>query len=364
MTNTFTRHWRLIALVLGVIIFIWVLYILRTVILPFAVGLVLAYLLMPFVSWLERSLPPKKKWRGFKRALSVWVTFLVLVILIGGFAYFIVTTVIDAWEILLESAPDILSRGIYQIQEWFQGLREQLPPQIRQEVDKSLIDAGATIGTSIRQYLIGGIAEVPRTFGTILGFAALPFFLFYIMKDSEKLKNGIYSVFSTSARDHARNVLTIIENVLGRYIRAQIMLGVIVAYFSFIGLLVLRVPFAPVLAILAGVTELIPTLGPWIGGGVATVVTLAVAPEKTIWVIVLFVVVQLVENNALVPRIQSAYLRIHPAVLIFLLVMGAYVAGFWGLLLIAPFTATIIELIKYGRRAYQSAEAGPPIGEE
>ncbi len=125
----------------------------------------------------------------------------------------------------------------------------------------------------------------------------------------------------------------------------------------FVGLLLLGVPFAPVLAVLAGVTELIPTLGPWIGGGVAVIVTLAVAPEKTLWVAILYLSIQLVENNLLVPRIQSAYLHIHPAIMIVLLVLGAYIAGFWGLLLVAPLTATAVEICKYVNRRYQEEKA-------
>ncbi len=362
MTNVVVKHWRLVSLALGIIIFFWILYLLRTVILPFAVGLVLAYLLMPFVSWLERSLPRKGQWPGAKRVFAITVAFIIMVALIGGFSYFLVTAVIDASVQLLESAPNILSRSIYQVQEWLEGLRQQLPPEIRQEVDRALLDAGAALGHSLRQALMGGISAAPRTLGTIIGFAALPFFLFYIMKDSEKLRGSISSVFTPAISAHAQNVVVIVENVLGRYIRAQVMLGLIVAYFSFVGLVILRVPFAPVLAILAGVTELIPTLGPWIGGGIAAIVTLAVAPEKTLWVIVVFLVVQLLENNFLVPRIQSAYLRIHPAVMIFLLVLGAYVAGFWGLLLVGPLTATLVEIGKYVRRHYQ-VEEGQPVGE-
>ena len=112
-----------------------------------------------------------------------------------------------------------------------------------------------------------------------LGLAAIPLFLFYILKDSEKLQRNFYAAFTPGVVSHIRNITEIIERVLGRYIRAQLMLGLIVAYFSFVGLLILRIPFAPVLAILAGIGELIPTLGPWISGAVVAIVTLAVAPE-------------------------------------------------------------------------------------
>lgn len=359
MTNIFVRHWRLVSLVLGIIIVLWVLYVLRTVVLPFAVGLVLAYLLMPVVSWLERRLPPKGKWPDFKRVFSVVVAFILLICIIGGFAYFIVTAVIDASVILLENAPYFLGKSLLQVQEWFEGIIEGLPVEIQQEVRKEFIEGGVSLGRYIRDAMLGGVSSMQRTFTAILGFAILPFFLFYIMKDAEKLKKGFASAITPRYAEHARNIVTIVERVLGRYIRAQIMLGVIVAYFSFIGLLILKVPFAPALAILAGITELIPTLGPWIGGAIAFIVTLAMAPEKAIWVAVLFVVVQLVENNLLVPKIQSAYLRIHPAIMILLLVFAAYFAGFWGLLVIGPLVATLVEIFKYVRYHYRAQRVSP-----
>ena len=347
---------------LSIVVVFLALYLLRAVVLPFAVGLALAYLLVPVVSWLEGVLPRPGKWLGFKRGFSVLVVFVVLIGLVAVFSYFIVTAVIDASLILLQNAPYYISKSLYQIQGWLEGIRQQFPPEIRQEVDKTLLEAGVAVGKSIRDAFFGGIATVPRTFSTILGFAALPFFLFYVLKDSNRLSDAIGSALPSGIAKHARNLITIVEMVLGRYIRAQLMLGLIVAYFSFIGLLILKIEFAPVLAILAGVTELIPTLGPWIGGGVAVIVTLAVSPEKAIWVVLLYLVIQLLENYFLVPRIQSAYMRIHPAVMIVLLVFGAYVAGFWGLLLAAPLAATVMEITKYVYYQYKLEIAGEQIG--
>lgn len=358
MTNIFIKHWRLVSLVLGIIIFLCILYWLRNVVLPFATGLVLAYLLTPVVTWLEERLPPRKKWFSFKRVFSVLIAFLLLICIIGGFAYFVVTAVIDAMDVLLENAPDLLTRSLYQVRLWFEGIIESLPVEIQQEVNEALGDIGRSIGGYVRDALIGAVSSIRTTFGMIMGFAVLPFFLFYILKDSKKLKDGFASALTPGTAVHARNVLTIIERVLGRYIRAQIMLGLIVAYFTFIGLFVMKVPFALALALLAGVMEVVPTLGPWIGGAVAVVVTLAMAPNKALWVAVLFVCVQLVENNLLVPKVQSAYLRIHPAVMIFLLVLAAYIVGFWGLLLVGPLVATFVEIFKYIRDYYRAQE--PP----
>jgi predicted PurR-regulated permease PerM len=109
----------------------------------------------------------------------------------------------------------------------------------------------------------------------------------------------------------------------------------------------LGIELAPALAVFAGITELIPTIGPWIGGAVGVMVTLAVAPDKVLWVITLYFGVQALENYLLLPRIQGGYLKINPAILIFLLVIGATIAGLWGILLAAPLTATIVAIAKY-----------------
>ena len=226
---------------------------------------------------------------------------------------------------------------------------------MRYQVDQFILDAGVALGNFIRDAFIKGISFIPGTFSLVLGFASLPIFLFYVLKDSEKLSKGFYSALTPWVAEHTKNIISIIDRVMGQYIRAQLMLGLVVAYFCYIGLLILRIEFAAALAALAGATELIPTLGPWIGGAAAVIVTLAIVPEKAIWVALLFLIVQLLENNLLVPRIQGGYLHIHPAILVVLLVLGAYIAGFWGILLAAPLTATIVEIYKYVR---SSAETG------
>jgi predicted PurR-regulated permease PerM len=356
MANILSKHWRLISILSGTIILCWVLYLLRLAIFPFAIGLVLAYLLMPIVSWLEKKMPRQGSHPGLKRVLSILLVFFVLLSLIAVFSYFIVSAVIDASVVLAESAPYFIGKSLYQITEWLEGLRQQFPPEIRQEVDRALLEAGVAVGNAIRDAFITGFSSAPRTVGLFLGIGALPLFLFYLLKDSEKLRRNFYSTFTPAITEHVRNIAFIIERILGRYIRAQLMLGLIVAYFSFIGLLILEIPFALVLALLAGVGELIPTLGPWLSGAVVVIVTLAIAPDKVIWVIILFLIIQLLENTLLVPRIQGGYLRLHPALMILLLVLGAYIAGLWGLLLAGPLTATGVEIYKYLRQLYREEE--------
>jgi predicted PurR-regulated permease PerM len=281
---------------------------------------------------------------------------LVLVVILS---FYLFTAVVNAFLVLINNAPQYISRGLYELQQWAEALRQQFPPEIQYQVDKWFLDAGVAAGNAIQGIVLRSISFIPSTFSLFLGLAALPIFLFYVLKDSEKLKKGFYSLFSPWIAEHIKNIIIVIESVLGRYIRAQLLLGLIVGYLCFVGLLILEIEFALVLAIFAGFTELIPILGPWIGGATAVIVTLAIVPEKAFWVALLFLLVQILENGLLVPRIQGGYLRIHPAVAIILLVLGAYIAGFWGIVLAVPLTATIVGIYKYFQRNLEATESKP-----
>lgn len=355
MKNVLVKHWRLVTVLLGIIVLLWVLYLLRTVLLPFALGMALAYVFSPAVTGLERWLPPRRK----PRARRFYATLIVLIIVfgvVGNIVYFITRLIIDSSITYLQHSPFYFMQGLQNIQLWLGDLFKDFPAEVQQEIQGYLAEASTLLGTSLRQLIMRSFSAVTGSVNTVLGFVALPFFLFYVMKDSAELKKSFISVFSPPVAEHIRNISLIVENVLGRYIRAQLMLGLIVGYFAFVGLLLLNIPFAPILGPLAGITEIIPTVGPWIGGGVAVLVTLAIAPDKAIWVIILFVGIQILENSFLVPRVHSAYLRIHPAVMIFLLILGAYIAGFWGLLLAGPLTATIVQVFKYVHKIVDADE--------
>jgi len=354
--GVFRRHQHLILFLLGISIVFYLLYVLRGAILPFVIGLVFAYLFLPIISSVEEKLPRQGKWQRTKRVCLIILLFLVILGLVAFLSYYIVTAVINAFSVLLQNVPQYISGGILSLQEWTEVFRQQFPPEMQQQVDKLILDAGNALGQAIRDAFLRGVSFVPSTFSLVFGFLALPIFLFYILKDSEKLNKSFYSALSPWVVEHTKNIVSIIERVLGRYIRAQLMLGFIVAYFSFIGLLILKIPFAPVLAVFAGVTELIPILGPWVGGAAAVIVALATAPEKVLWVVLLYFLIQLLENNLLVPRIQGGYLRIHPAAAIVLLVLGAYIAGFWGIILAVPLTATVVEIYKYVRQSLKAEE--------
>jgi predicted PurR-regulated permease PerM len=218
------------------------------------------------------------------------------------------------------------------------------------------VQAGVALGQALKDLLTRSLGILQSSSGMILGFVSMPIFLFFILKDWDKIRGSFQAALPAWALIHAKNIFSIIQNVTGRYIRGQLLLGLAVGICVFILLTILKIPFALPLAAFAAVTELVPLIGPWLGGIAGVLVTLAVAPEKVIWVALGYVLVQLLENNLLVPRIQGRQMNINPAFIIVLSILGAYFAGLLGFIIALPLTMTIVEIFKYLRKSTQDGK--------
>jgi predicted PurR-regulated permease PerM len=357
--NIFKREWRLIAFILGVVLVFALLWIFWRVLLPFIVGLILAYLLYPLIAWMEKKMPVEGKWYSARRTSLITAIFIVIVVIVGLLTFYVFTGVVSSFSTLLKNAPQYFSQGLHTVQDWLQTIQKLLPAQTQQQTGDLAQNMGTALGNALGNVFTKGVSMVSSTFGVIVSFVALPVFLFYMLKDWEKIKASFYSAFSPQIAVHIRGVMAVIDKVLGRWVRAQLMLSVVVAVMCFIGLIALGIKLAPALAALQGLMEFIPILGPWIGGAIGVIVVLAIAPQKAIWVAVVYLAVQLLENLLLVPRIHGTYMRIHPAAILVLLPLGAYIAGLWGIILVVPLTATIIELINYARHNLTARETRP-----
>lgn len=344
------RRWRLLVFTAAVLLVFWIAYLLRSILFPFMLGLLVAYLLRPVVGWVEERVPTGRRFVEAKRGIIVALADLLLLFLFALLVFFLISMIVRSFSLLFDQGPEYAATVTERLREWLATIRARLSPEMQAQLDRFLSEASNNAGNIASGVISRGLSIVPTTIGFLFGFAALPVFLFYLLKDWANLSKGFYSAMPHWASRHAREVMGIIGRVMGRYLRAQFIMAVAVGVLSLIGLLIVGAPSAPILATLAGVTEVIPIIGPWIGGIVGVLVTLAVAPEKTLWVAVVFLVVQLVENQFLVPKLQGTYLHMNPAVVILLIVLGGSLVGFWGLLLIVPVTATLVEILKYVAR--------------
>lgn len=335
-------------LVTGAILILgWLLYLGRGALFPFILGLVLAYILLPAVNWLENhiSLPPHQK--DLARLFSVSILYLVVIGLLSLFLAFLVPPLAKETGRLVQSLPLYITKAGAMAQDWTQQYRATVPPDIQAKIDEELGQGADVVGGIIRETLIRTIRIVSQTLSVALGLALVPAWLFYILKDQKKAIAGFYSMFPPSSQGDVQEIIRIVDRILAAYIRAQLLLGLLVGVGVGIGLTFMGVDFALVLGVFAGITELIPVVGPVLGAIPAVIVTLATSPGLVVWVILLFVGVQVVENNFLVPRIQGEAMQIHPAIIMVLMIIASEVAGVWGMLVVVPLAAVTRDIFKY-----------------
>ena len=323
---------------------------------PFVFGMVLAYLLLPLVRLVERVLPFSDEHRGRARLLALISVYLLALVLIVLAAILFLPPLFEQVLHFFEVLPITIAKAQEVVASLTEEYQANVPPELRSGVEEAVARLAQDLGGAFQEAVFRAIAVVSQTFSLLLGLLAIPVWLFYVLKDREHAKAWFYSMVPAGAREDAAAVAGIIDRVLSSYLRAQLFLGLVVGLFSGVGLSLLGVPFAPVLGLIAGITELIPVLGPILGSVIALLVTLANAPDKVLWVLVLFIIVQQVENNVLVPRIQGHAVAIHPAILMVLLVLTSEVAGLWGMLVAVPIAAVCRDVYVYLYRRFSAEE--------
>lgn len=179
---------------------------------------------------------------------------------------------------------------------------------------------------------------------TILGVLVTFVLAFYWTMESERLKRALLLLVPMDRREKGRELISTMEAQLGRYIVGQGLLMLSIAVLSFVGYLLLGLPYAFILALIAGLMEAVPLVGPALGAIPAALVAYSVNPSLVIWVIVFTLVVQQLENNILVPRIMRRSVGVNPLVTLLALTALSTLFGVTGALIAVPLAA-ILQLL-------------------
>ncbi|WP_322488289.1 AI-2E family transporter [Chloroflexus sp.] len=323
---------------------------------PFIFGGALAYLFLPLVNFFERWLP---RWLAI---LSVYVlTFGAIVAAIA----FVVPPLIAQIAELIRALPDIatIQREANRLIDEYEQLLASLPPPVQAEVQNAIASAAAEGLSTLRanfvgylqgigQFLINSMLSVFNTVTFLLGFFLVPFWLFYVLMDTRAGREYFNNMIHPRLRADVWAMLSIIDHDLSGYLRGQLILGTSVGLASWIGLTALnmagmRIPYTVLLAVVAGITELVPVIGPIIGAIPAILLGLADSPTTALAVTILYIAIQQLENHILVPRIIGESVGVHPAILMVVLVVCSQVFGLLGAILSAPLSAMARDLFLY-----------------
>jgi len=337
-----------VLLVSGALLFVgWIVWSVRGALFPFAIGALIAYLLLPLVEWLERMLPRRLLSRGVRRTiaiLEVYVLFFGTLTILG---VTIAPILVDQSTELVDSLPVYVEDLQQEFDYWNERYEREVPEDLKVQIEENydeIVDYLSSAGTRLASATIG---TFQRFIGLVAGLLLLPLWLFYVLKDQRRGLAIFYRLWPEEIREDVHQILRIIDRILAAYIRGQLFLGLVVGVVTGVGLWIIGVQQPLALGIVAGIFEMVPILGPWLSFIVAAIVVLATDPDKIILVAILSFGVQQLENTFLVPRIQGSAVNMNPAIIMILLVVGGALWGILGVIVIVPLAAIFRDVFCY-----------------
>lgn len=319
-----------------------------TLFFPFLISIFLYFLLNPVVNLIEKAKIPRTL--AILILYVIFVGAIVLVIgLIGPVVVRQINQLINNIPEYVKSSKDLFNYLMHtDLYNWVQ--EQKLLEKVNSSMLKWLTDFTDNI-TAGMQTAIGVITSITVTIITV------PFILFYMFKDGKKFPLAVMRFIPVNYRNEGLNIIRETGETLGTYIQGQTLVCLAVGFLTFIGFLIIHLPYALLLGLIIAVTNIIPYLGPFIGAAPAVIVGLLDTPSKALLAVIVVVVVQQIDGNIMSPLIIGKRLDMHPLTIIVLLLVAGNLAGVLGMILAVPVYAVAKTVVINIYRLWQLRKA-------
>jgi predicted PurR-regulated permease PerM len=333
--------WAIIGvLLLGYILFRYALYPIRIIFPPLVVAFVLVYVLNPLVSRLQR--------RGMSRLVAALITYLVFLSLIVVGLRFLIPVLADQVRGFASSVPDLIDRA--------QDSIKSVAGRVGLNLDTGLV----LDPENQRQVLnfLGRLLSLTRgLFHVALILILGPILAFYLLVDLPKIRRGLEAFIPARRRPEVESVLQDLGRALGGFFRGQLLVALFVGIASSLGLYIVGLPYWALIGMIAGLFNLIPLVGPFIGAIPALFIafTTTTAGEGLLrlepgWPMavgasIALLTVQQIDNHIISPNIVARTVKLHPVTVMLGLLAGGTILGVWGMLMAVPTVAAVKILV-------------------
>jgi predicted PurR-regulated permease PerM len=298
------------------------------------IGIVLAEGMRPLVEGLRA--------RGLPRPIAMLLLYGVVVAVLGLLGWILVKPLVVQVAAFVTALPRYVAQAQHLLGE-------------AQRFIGSTPQAAAALNALSGQ--VGGLAQqIPllvvnaslTLVGVVFKFIEILLIAFFWLTATAGLKPFVVGLLPTAAQDSARGIIAELSHNLGGYVRGIVINMIVIGLLSGAGVAVLRVPYPVLLGVIAGLTEVLPIVGPWISGSVAVLVAVATAPSqgvlKGIEVLALFAVIQTIEGNTLVPYVMYRTTALNPLTVLIAVLAGGAMMGLVGAVLAVP-VAVVLEVL-------------------
>jgi predicted PurR-regulated permease PerM len=325
--------WALVGLAVVLAILTWLSIKVAVIFPPLILAGALVFILNPLINYLHR--------RHIPRVMGVGLTyfgFLAIVTLIG---FVMVPAVKDQAGNLSDRWPSIRLK----METWVDERAETLKGTPLEFDRKRLDDAVTNNNDSVQQQLERVAKVGVKVFHVLLVMILAPIFAFYLLIDLPHLKRVAEGLIPASARPEVMVVARRVNAAVGGFFRGQLLVAFIVGVLSSIGLRIINLDFWLLIGMIAGIFNIIPLVGPYIGGVPALVIALTTRePITAVWVMAIMVGVQQIDNHFISPLVMHRAVKLHPVLVMLALLLGGTVGGFFGLLIAVP-TAAVLKIL-------------------
>ena len=273
-------------------------------------GIFIAFILMsgfaPLVDWLVK--------KGFNKTVSVVITYFLLISFFIGILFFVIPPLIAQTREFLTNLPIYVS--------WVTGTFGNT------SIPGVYIDSIIGILLSKLDSALSNILTVAlNAFSLFVTFITVAVFSFYLLLERESIKRNIHIFFPHLPKQRVYSLSHKIEEKLGAWVRGQALLMVIIGVTTYIGLTILGVEFALPLAVIAGLLEIVPIIGPIVSVIPAVLVAFIQSPILAVGVVALYLLIQQLENTIIVPKLMEKAVGLSPLLIIFALLVGGSLFG-------------------------------------
>ncbi|MFC6169169.1 AI-2E family transporter [Loigolactobacillus jiayinensis] len=324
------------------------------------IGTFVATLFVPILisGFLFYLFNPLIKLLGHLKISRNWAILIVFVIFFGGLALIIsavIPNLINQITQLLINLPTVandmgkLAKSL---------MKNRLFQQI--DIEKAITDMNLSFSSIMQSLLKYFTSSIGSVVGTVTSVAVtaitIPVMLFYMLKDGHRLIPNVQRLLPSKYRSEATDLLVKMGNTISSYIAGQLIECLFVGTFTFLGYLLISMPYGFLLGFIAGLCNIMPYVGPYIGIAPALIIAVTVSPMMVVLVIVVVVVVQQIDGNFVYPNVIGRTLSIHPLTIIILLLVAGNISGLLGMILAIPAYAIVKTVVQYFWGIYQLRE--------
>ena len=289
------------------------------------------------------------------RIFSIIFVYLTLILIATLFIIFIWPIAQNQFSTMIDSIPQMVKLAEETIQ-WVQKNYEAIPEQAVSMINDFVADLPTHlegIANNIPSFIGGFLGQVVSI---AMGIVLIPFFLFFMLKDGDKLIPFITQVFSKKKAANVSSLLVKMDKVLSSFIQGQLVVSFFVGVLLLIGYLIIGLEYALAFALFGMITNVIPFLGPYLAVIPALIVGGFQDPMNLIWISLIMFIAQQIESSVISPNVMGQVLQLHPLTVITVILAAGSIAGFLGILFAVPFYALLRTIIMHFYNTYRDSK--------